>query len=103
MKIKSVTPFVHPDFPNLVHVEILTDDGLIGLGESYYFGQTVAQFIREFVAPTLIGKDPLNREEISRSLTTYIGYNGSGAETRARSAVDIALWDIAGKAAGQPI
>ncbi len=103
MKITSVTPLVHPDFPNVFHLEIGTDEGITGLGESYYFAQTISTFVREFVAPTLIGKDPRNREEISRILTTYIGYNGSGAETRARSAVDIALWDIAGQSAGKPI
>jgi galactonate dehydratase len=103
MKITSVTPFVHPDFPNVLHVEVATDQGVTGLGETYYFANTVAQFIREFVAPSLIGKDPEKREEISRLLTTYVGYNGSGAETRARSAVDIALWDIAGKVAKKPI
>lgn len=103
MKITSVTPIVHAEFPNIVHVEVSTDAGVIGLGESYYFGATVAQFINEFAGPAIIGKNPLEREDISRSLTTYVGYNGSGAETRARSAIDIALWDIAGKVAGKPI
>jgi len=103
MKIRSVTPLVHHEFPNVMHVEIETDEGIVGLGETYYFAETVAQFIREFAGPAIVGKDPLKREEISRSLTTYVGYNGSGAETRARSAIDIALWDIAGKVSGQPI
>jgi galactonate dehydratase len=103
MRISSVKPFVHPDFPNLVYVEITTDEGVVGLGESYYFGSTVAHFINEFAGPAILGKDPLKREEISKSLTTYIGYNSSGVETRARSAIDIALWDIAGKIENKPI
>lgn len=103
MRISSVKPFVHPDFPNLVYVEITTDEGVVGLGESYYFGSTVAHFINEFAGPAILGKDPLKREEISKSLTTYVGYNSSGVETRARSAIDIALWDIAGKIANKPI
>ena len=103
MKITKVIPIVHREFPNVIHVEVHTDEGFIGLGETYYFGQTVAHFIREFVAPSIIGKDPLNREDISKILTTYVGYNGSGVETRARSAVDIALWDIAGKVLNRPI
>ena len=103
MKIVSVTPIVHPDFPNIMHVEIHTDEGNVGLGETYYFAETVAQFIREFAGPAIVGKNPLDREDISRTLTTYVGYNGSGAETRARSAIDIALWDIAGKVADKPI
>lgn len=72
MKISSVKPFVHPDFPNLVYVEITTDEGVVGLGESYYFGSTVAHFINEFAGPSILGKDPLKREDISKTLTTYV-------------------------------
>ena len=103
MKITSVKSFVHPDFPNIIYIEIGTDAGVYGIGESYYFGRTVATFVEEFVAPTLIGLDPANIESISRKLTTYIGALSSGVEMRAKSAVDIALWDIFGKITGQPI
>jgi L-alanine-DL-glutamate epimerase-like enolase superfamily enzyme len=103
MKITTVESFVHPDFPNIIYVKIGTDAGVYGIGESYYFGRTVATFVDEFVAPTLIGLDPANIEGISRELTTYIGALSSGVEMRAKSAVDIALWDIKGKVAGKPI
>ena len=103
MKITSVESFVHPDFPNIIYVKIGTDAGVSGIGESYYFGRTVATFVEEFVAPTLIGLDPTNIESISRKLTTYIGALSSGVEMRAKSAVDIALWDIKGKLAKKPI
>jgi L-alanine-DL-glutamate epimerase-like enolase superfamily enzyme len=103
MKITSVESFVHPDFPNIIYVKIGTDAGVYGIGESYYFGRTVATFVEEFVAPTLIGLDPANIESISRKLTTYIGALSSGVEVRAKSAVDIALWDIKGKLAKKPI
>lgn len=103
MKIIAVKPFSHPEFPNLAYVEILTDEGIVGLGETYYFGSTVAHFISDFAGPAILGKDPLNRDEIAKTLTTYVGYNGSGVETRARSAIDIALWDIAGQFNNKPI
>ena len=103
MKITTVESFVHPDFPNIIYVKISTDAGVYGVGESYYFGRTVATFVEEFVAPTLIGLDPANIESISRKLTTYIGALSSGVEMRAKSAVDIALWDIKGKVEGKPI
>ena len=103
MKITTVESFVHPDFPNIIYVKIGTDAGVYGVGESYYFGRTVATFVEEFVAPTLIGLDPANIESISRKLTTYIGALSSGVEMRAKSAVDIALWDIKGKVEGKPI
>ena len=103
MKITTVESFTHPDFPNLIHVKVGTDAGIYGIGESYYFGKTVATFVDEFIAPTLIGLDPTNIESISRKLTTYTGALSSGVEMRAKSAVDIALWDIAGKVANKPI
>jgi galactonate dehydratase len=103
MKITTVESFTHPDFPNLIHVKVGTDAGIYGIGESYYFGKTVATFVDEFIAPALIGLDPTNIEGISRKLTTYTGALSSGVEMRAKSAVDIALWDIAGKVANKPI
>jgi L-alanine-DL-glutamate epimerase-like enolase superfamily enzyme len=103
MKITKIATIVHEDFPNIVHVQITTDEGITGLGESYYFGSTVAHFINEFAAPTIIGMDPLDRLNISRKLTTYVGYNSSGVETRARSAIDLALWDIEGKLTNKPL
>ena len=103
MRITKVQTFVHDDFPNLFHVEITTDTGLVGLGESYYFGSTIAQFVESFAGPAIIGLNPLDAEDISRRLTTYVGHNSSGAETRARSAIDIALWDIAAKHKNLPL
>jgi len=103
MKITTVESFVHADFPNIIYIKIGTDAGVYGIGESYYFGRTVATFVEEFVAPTLIGLDPANIESISRKLTTYTGALSSGVEMRAKSAVDIALWDIKGKVEKKPI
>jgi L-alanine-DL-glutamate epimerase-like enolase superfamily enzyme len=51
----------------------------------------------------LIGLDPENIDLISKKLTTYIGALSSGVEMRAKSAVDIALWDIKGKLENAPI
>jgi L-alanine-DL-glutamate epimerase-like enolase superfamily enzyme len=103
MKISKVRTFVHSDFPNVFHVEVETDSGIVGLGESYYFASSLAHFAEEFAAPQILGKDPSNREDISKALTTYIGYNGSGVETRTRSAIDIALWDIESKVRNLPL
>jgi len=103
MNIQKITTSVHPEFPNLIHVQIKTSDGIVGTGETYYFGSTVAHFIHEYVAPALVGKSIIDPDYISSLLTTYVGYNGSGVETRARSAVDIALWDIRAQAEGVPV
>lgn len=103
MNIQKITTSVHPEFPNLMHVQIETSDGIVGTGETYYFGSSVAHFIHEYVAPTIVGQSALDPDYISSLLTTYVGYNGSGIETRARSAVDIALWDIRAQIEGLPV
>lgn len=60
--------------------------------------------IHELVAPYLLGKDPLAIEAHSQQLLYgYIGFASSGAETRAASAVDIALWDLFGQVTQQPL
>jgi L-alanine-DL-glutamate epimerase-like enolase superfamily enzyme len=52
----------------------------------------------------LVGEDPLERERLWQKMYTYLGYYGrQGAGMQMISGVDIALWDIAGKAFGQPI
>lgn len=89
--------------PNLVWVEIGTDDGLIGLGESFRGAETVEAALHEQIAPVLIGRDARHIEGLSRQLMSpYVGFHSSGAEVRAASAVDIALWDLAGQRAGVP-
>jgi L-alanine-DL-glutamate epimerase-like enolase superfamily enzyme len=89
---------------NLIWIEIQTEEGLVGLGESFRGAQAVEAVLHEQVAPWLIGQDSRRIEAISRYLMTpYLGFSSTGAETRAASAVDIALWDLAGKRHGIPV
>lgn len=89
--------------PNLIWVELETDDGLVGLGESFRGAQAVEAVLHETVAPWLIGRDAQHIEAVSNHLMNpYLGFNSSGAEIRAASAVDIALWDLAGQRQGMP-
>jgi len=90
--------------PNNLWVRIHTDDGLIGLGETYYSPRAVAAIVHDLYAPLLLDRDPLNIENHWHNcfaLANFCGY--SGAELRALSALDFALWDIAGQHMGQPI
>jgi L-alanine-DL-glutamate epimerase-like enolase superfamily enzyme len=90
--------------PNLIWVEVETDEGLVGLGESFRGAQAVEAVIHEQVAPWLLGRDARRIEAISRHLLTpYLGFHSSGAEVRAASAIDLALWDLAGKRHGMPV
>ena len=102
MKIEQIETIRHRDFPNLLFV-LVYSDGLVGLGETFYSAEAVESYIHSVAAPLLVGQDPSRIVGINRSLEGYVGYAGSGVETRARSAVDIALWDLAGQRAGLPL
>ena len=104
MKVTGIETIQLAEFANLLWVHVLTDEGLIGLGETFFGADAVAAYIHESVAPYLLGKDPLHIDEHSHALrSTYVGFSGSGAEMRGLSAIDIALWDIFGQVTGQPI
>ncbi|MGI4798539.1 MAG: mandelate racemase/muconate lactonizing enzyme family protein [Janthinobacterium lividum] len=90
--------------PNLIWLELETDDGLTGLGESFRGAAAVEAMLHDQVAPWLLGRDARAIEAVSRQLMTpYLGFDSSGAEIRAASAVDIALWDLAGQRNGIPV
>jgi L-alanine-DL-glutamate epimerase-like enolase superfamily enzyme len=84
-------------------VRVLTDEGLHGLGETFFMPLTVEAYLHEVVAPKLLGRDPLAIDRIAKDLNNYLGFRAAGAEMRGNSAIDIALWDLFGKATGQPI
>ena len=104
MRITAIETIHVGAYPNITFVEVHTDEGLTGLGETFRGPQAVAAHIHEAIAPYLLGRDPLAIEAASHHmLNGYLGFAASGAETRAASAVDIALWDLWGKATGQSV
>ncbi len=103
MKITRVETIRLDEFTNLLWVRLHTDSGVVGLGETFFGARATEAYIHETAAPALIGRDPLQIERIHRDLTPYIGFIGTGAETRGRSAIDIALWDLWGRATEQPV
>lgn len=103
MKVTKLETIRLGEFANIVWVRIHTDEGIVGLGETFFGAQAVEAYIHETVAPYLIGKDPLHIDRHFRGLYGYLGYRSSGVETRGNSAVDIALWDIFGKSVNLPV
>jgi galactonate dehydratase len=89
--------------PNLLWVRLHTDEGLTGLGETYFGAASAEADLHERIAPLLLGEDASRIDYLNRRMRPYVGFAGTGAEIRALSAVDVALWDIAGKAKGQPV
>ena len=103
MKITRLETIRIAEFPQLLWVQIHTDEGLVGLGETFFSATAVEAYLHDDVAPQLIGRDALAIDAIARDLVGYVGFRSTGVEVRSASAVDIALWDLFGKAAGQPI
>lgn len=95
------------DYPaiELVVVEVETSDGVSGFGEALARRGAAgyARWIDEVLAPRLIGKDPADRRAHWKAMRSALSGRPGGQLVEAISAVDIALWDIAGKQAGQPI
>jgi L-alanine-DL-glutamate epimerase-like enolase superfamily enzyme len=103
VKITQVETIRTTELPNILWVRLHTDEGLVGLGETFFVVETVETYIHEYAAPRLIGRDPGRIDAISRDLVGYLGFRSTGAETRGNSAIDIALWDLLGKALNRPI
>ena len=103
MKITALETIRIAEGPNLIWVQVHTDQGLIGLGETIFGAGSVEAHVHDTIAPQVIGRDPLEIDKLSADLVGYLGFRSSGAEVRGNSAFDIALWDIFGKATGQPI
>jgi L-alanine-DL-glutamate epimerase-like enolase superfamily enzyme len=116
MKITSVEaiPVSYPepnDFNALRHLclaKITTDDGLVGWGESitqFPEANWATKAIIEGMADFVIGRDPVNNDAIWRSIKDrawWYGYGG-GIASYAIAAIDIALWDLKGKALGTSV
>ena len=89
---------------NQLVIKIETDEGIYGLGESGLSGRELAvmgavNHFREF----LIGQNPMHMGRIWQELYRSQYFEGGRVLTAAQSAIDIALYDIAGKALGVPV
>lgn len=95
---------VHAGRVGWIWVRIHTDEGLVGIGETYPRSHEEGAVIRNSLAPIILGKDPTDIEMLWHDMLLRIAYHGwAGAEIRGISAIDIALWDLLGKITNQPI
>src|SRR5947199_4614968 len=90
----------------IVWLKLRTDDGIEGLGVTY-FGGALSKTLRRAIddlGTLTIGDDPLRPEAIAKKLRDAAGSSGpAGILMMAMSAIDVALWDIKGKALGLPL
>jgi len=103
MRITQIETVRAEELPNLIWVRLHTDEGLTGLGETFFVTGAVEAYLHDYAAPRLLGQDPSRIDAIARDLTNYVGFRSTGAEMRGNSAVDLALWDLLGKAVNRPV
>lgn len=104
MKITAIESLQWAGYPRLMVVRVHTDSGIIGLGETVDKIPGAKGALHGTIAPLALGQDALDIEGIWRFVMDNIMYHGyAGAETRALSALEVALWDIMGKHYGAPL
>lgn len=85
-------------------VEVETDEGIIGLGNVALAPRIAKQIIDLYLAPLVIGHDPFDYEYLwQRMYRSTLAWGRKGIGMAALSAIDIAIWDIMGKATGKPV
>ena len=104
MKITRIDVITTLRKTRLMWVQIHTDTGLVGLGETYDKIAAAKASIVEVFARQLIGKDPMRIEYLWRNMHDFVNMHGyAGGEFRALSAIDMALWDLLGKISNLPV
>jgi len=104
MKITAIESLQWAEYPRLMVVRVHTDSGIIGLGETVDKIPGAKGALHGTIAPLALGQDALDIEGLWRFVMDNIMYHGyAGAETRALSALEVALWDILGKHYNAPL
>ncbi|WP_051302455.1 mandelate racemase/muconate lactonizing enzyme family protein [Salibacterium aidingense] len=104
MYITKIESYRMTGHPRELLVQIHTNEGITGLGETNAKPSPVQEMIHTIGADLLLGRNPLDIEAIWSSFYQTFNHHGSsGSEMRALSAIDIALWDILGKVSHLPL
>ncbi|MBA3484851.1 MAG: mandelate racemase/muconate lactonizing enzyme family protein [Pirellulales bacterium] len=117
MKVTSITCHLlssqwtgDPSFPHDMHatalVQLETDEGISGLGEislAYFAPETTAALV-DYFTPVLIDRDPMQITRLTRAMESdAVWWSRSGAGRSVIGGLEMALWDLAGKALGVPV
>src|SRR5437773_2892720 len=102
---REVSSQVARDGVSDVLVKVTTDDGLIGWGEACCGADTASvEAALRAMTPLVLGRDPWNREAMRRDVFTHgLWQFQSGTGNFAWAGIDMALWDVCGRACGEPI
>jgi galactonate dehydratase len=105
MRITAIDTYIAGNpWKNWLFAKVSTDEGIHGVGEGTlnYFAKTIEAAIHE-LTPLILGMDPFQVESISQRLIRDVYSEGAQIHMCAAAAIEIALWDIIGKATNQPI
>jgi L-alanine-DL-glutamate epimerase-like enolase superfamily enzyme len=102
---REVSSLVARDGVSDVLVKVTTDDGLVGWGEACCGADTASvEAALRAMTPFVLGRDPWNREAMRRDLFTHgLWQFRTGTGNFAWAGIDMALWDVCGRACGQPV
>ncbi len=104
MKVIKIETIRYSPQPNILWVRLHSDDGFIGLGETFYLPSAVEAVVHDTISGFVLGQSAFEIERIWDEVFSYSNFFGfAGAEMRALSAIDIALWDLIAQKTGQPI
>lgn len=105
MRITGARTIVTSPGRNFVTLRIETDEGVYGLGDATLNGRELAveSYLTEHVIPCLVGRNPFDIEDIWQYLYRGAYWRRGPVTMTAIAAVDVALWDIKGKALGTPV
>jgi D-galactarolactone cycloisomerase len=84
-------------------VEVRSDEGPAGWGETWHSPAAAWTIIETSLAAAVLGQDPFEYQRLWQAMHACLGYERQGPGLMALSAVDMALWDLRGRALGQPI
>lgn len=104
MKITAIESLQWAEYPRLLVIRVHTDTGIIGTGETVDKVHGSKGALHGTIAPLVLGQDPRDIEGIWRFVFDNLMYHGyAGAELRALSGLEVALWDILGKFYNAPL
>jgi mannonate dehydratase len=105
MKIRNASVNICSPGRNFVTLKVETDEGIYGLGDATLNGRELAvvSYLNDHIIPCLIGRDPFQTEDIWQYLYRGAYWRRGPVTMAAIGAVDVALWDIKGKALSTPV
>ena len=105
MRITDARVFIGGPGKNYVTLKIITDQGVYGLGDASLNNRETlpAAYLKDYLIPNLIGRDPRNSEDIWQFLYRGAYFRRGPIAMAAYGAIDMALWDIKAKLAGMPL